>query len=61
MSAVLLVEALNGDLMAVRFPSVEAARAWEDKHEDRVYVRGAARVVTRHEALTASDPEAVTA
>lgn len=56
MSVVLLVEALDGDLLAVRFSTTAAARAWEDRHEDGVYVRGVARVVTQREALAASDP-----
>lgn len=61
MSAVLLVETLDGELVALRFDSATKAREWEDAHEDRVYVRGVARVVTRREALAASDPSEASA
>ena len=47
---VLLVETPD-EWVAVAFPTVEAARAWEDDHEEDLpgIVRGVARLVTRQE------------
>lgn len=50
MTAHLLVETDQGEVVAVRFPSVEAARSWEDQNPD-LAVRGVARSVTKSEAL----------
>lgn len=51
MSVVLLVEDKDG-MVAVRFPNLDAARAWEDKHEMRLdTVRGVCPIVTPAEAL----------
>jgi hypothetical protein len=48
---VLLVETDEGGIVAVRFPSVDAARQWEDEHEDRLTVVGCFPVTTKAEAL----------
>lgn len=48
---VLLVESVRGDIIGVRFPTVEAARQWEDEHEDEITARGVVRLVSRSEAL----------
>lgn len=50
--AVLLVETSSGETVAVRFPSVDAAREWEDAHEGALTVVGAPRLVSRKEALS---------
>lgn len=47
----LLLANSEGDLVAVRFPSVDAARAWEDEHEEEVEVNGCVRIVSKAEAL----------
>jgi hypothetical protein len=49
---VLLIQTDAGDTIAVRFPSIAAARDWEDEHEMELgTVIGTARVVTKTEAL----------
>lgn len=55
MPAVLLVETTDGNVVAVRFPSVDAARAWEDSHPE-VQAVGCPRLVSRAEALAESLP-----
>lgn len=47
---VLLIETAQGATVAVRFPSIDAAREWEDAHPDVEGV-GCAVLVTRKEAL----------
>lgn len=46
---VLLMDTSDGDVVAVRFPDVEAARDWEDEHE--VPGRGVIRLVGQQESL----------
>lgn len=50
---VLLLELPTGDLVAVAFPTIDEARAWEDIHEDLGdlpgTVRGVVSLVTRGE------------
>jgi hypothetical protein len=49
---VLLIQTDAGDTIAVRFPSIAAARDWEDEHEMELgTVIGTARVVSKTEAL----------
>ena len=52
MAAVLLVE-VRGETVGVRFPDMEAARAWEDAREEDSFlsVVGCVRLVSRAEAL----------
>src|SRR5690606_9608127 len=40
-AAVLLVDGEQGNVEAIRFPSQDAARDWEDEHEDVLTVHGA--------------------
>ena len=48
----LLIQTDDGDTIALRFPSVAAARDWEDAHEMEIgTVIGTARIVTKTEAL----------
>lgn len=39
MTTVLLIQTDDGNTIAVSFPSVAAARDWEDEHEMEVYAR----------------------
>lgn len=48
---VLLIEVREAEVLAVAFPTTEAARAWEDQHETEFQARGVVRLVTRTEAL----------
>lgn len=47
----LLIQTDDGDTIALRFPSVAAARDWEDAHEMEITVIGTARLVNKTEAL----------
>lgn len=48
----LLIQTDQDEIVAVRFPSAEAARDWEDEHEVEIgTVVGCVRVVTKAEAL----------
>lgn len=48
----LLIQTDEGGTIAVRFPSQEAAREWEDEHENELgEVIGCVPVVTKAEAL----------
>lgn len=51
--AVLLLELPGGDTVGLAFPTVDAARAWEDAAEAagtlNAEVRGCVRLVTRNE------------
>lgn len=51
---VLLVETREGATVAVKFPSIPAARAWQEMHEGDLVVVGVVPVVLRHEALIRS-------
>lgn len=52
-AAVLLIQTPQGDTVALTFPSIAAARDWEDEHEMELpgTVVGAVRVATKREAL----------
>jgi hypothetical protein len=54
MTAILLVETAEGDTVGVRFPDMDAARDWEDKHPFDVQGVGCVRLVTRTQALQES-------
>lgn len=53
-AVVLLVETSEGEVVAVRFASIDAARDWEDAHSADVQAVGAPRLVSRTEALDLS-------
>lgn len=55
MSAILLVQTSEGGLAGVRFPTVAAARAWQDEHDaELLVVRCLDRLVKPGEALELS-------
>lgn len=48
----LIIETQTGDTAVIgNFPSVQAARSWEDEHEDKVTVIGCVPVIPKAEAL----------
>jgi hypothetical protein len=49
---VLLVEDEQGSVVAVPFSTIEAARAFEDQHEDMLVARGVARLISATQLLT---------
>ena len=52
MTTVLLIQTDDGNTIAVSFPSVAAARDWEDEHEMELgTVIGTAFVVSKKEAI----------
>lgn len=53
MPYVLLIEDLNGELIAVKFDRLSDARDWEDANAGKFTVRGVARCLTKTGALIA--------
>ena len=54
MRIALLIEDAEGELVAVPFEDVDAARAWQTAHEPHIVVRGHARLLDRAGALVAA-------